>query len=144
MAFLPRDYRPESPQCRSCPFFQQCWQQPATPGRDLRTALYRDEPDAALWAQRLTDARKRKQQAEADEADARGALDALRPAEIGRGGSYVTVPGMDEVLHYTRVAGRRRPDMARITADYAAAGAEPPMVTGEPGYRLSVIGRRDG
>jgi CRISPR/Cas system-associated exonuclease Cas4 (RecB family) len=144
MGFLPRDFRPESPQCRSCPFFQQCWEKPAMPGRDFRSALFRDDPDAAAWARRLADARKRKAQAEADEADAKGALDALRPAEVGRGGAYVTVPGMDEALHWTRVSGRRRPDMQQISADYAQAGAEPPMITGEAGYRLTVISRPDG
>jgi CRISPR/Cas system-associated exonuclease Cas4 (RecB family) len=143
LSFLPRDFRPESPQCQGCPFRTACWEDRAVPGRDLRTALYRDEPDAAMWAQRLEEARLRKKVAEQQEDDARGALDALRPDFIPKGGADVKVPGLGKVLHFTQVAGRKKPDMELITADYERAGAKPPMVQGEPGFRLALTAPRE-
>lgn len=136
LEYLARDYRPGSPQCGSCPFFSRCWQEQAVPERDLRSALFVDEPDAALWAKRLEDARERKRQAEADEADARGALDAIRPNTHGT--ADVAVPGLGRVLRFSVQKGRTRLDAEAVKADYARVGAEPPTITGDPIIKVTL------
>lgn len=119
---LNRDYLPDSPFCRSCPFLDACWTDRSVPGRDLLTALWVDDPDAAKWATELDEARAAKRAAEDREKRAKGALDALRPDDGGR----IAVPGFDRELSWS-TSTRRTMDQDAVTAEYAAAGASPPM-----------------
>lgn len=74
---LPRDYDPESVFCRGCPFGGIdggiCWEG-HIPGRDFRSVLYVEDPDAGKWAQQLWDARQAVKPQKEAEAQARGAL----------------------------------------------------------------------
>lgn len=77
---LPRDYDPDSQYCRGCPYGGLdggiCWEG-HIPGRDLRSVLYAEDPDAGKWAQKLWEARQNKAAHAADEAQAKGALSAI-------------------------------------------------------------------
>lgn len=137
---LARDFRPGSPQCEGCPFRERCWDGHAVQGRDLRSALFVDEPDAALWAKRLEDARARKKEAERDEADARGALDALRPNDVGS--SEVEVPGLDRLIRFSVSKPRSRLDKEAVTEDYHRVGAEPPLVYGDATVTVTVVAQQ--
>jgi len=135
---LPRDYRPDSATCRSCPYFRRCWN--AEPGTDDRHVLFIDNPDAAFWAQKLEAARAVKKRAEADEADARGALDALRSVQRPGEREEIAVPGMERVIRFRVGRGRSSPDMAKIAVDYRnAGGARPPMKQGEPVISVNLV-----
>jgi len=136
---LARDFRPGSPQCDSCPFARRCWQDQAVPGRDLRSVLYIENPDAAEWARRLEDARARKKQAEMDEADAKGALDALRPNDYGT--ADVEVPALDQVIRFQVQKGRSRLDAEQVKADYRRVDATPPMIQGDPVVKISLASK---
>lgn len=77
---LPRDHDPESVFCRGCPFGGLdggiCWEG-HVPGRDMRSVLYVEDPDAGKWAQQLWDARNGVKPLKTAEAQARGALTAV-------------------------------------------------------------------
>jgi hypothetical protein len=133
---LPRDYRPDSAYCKNCSFFQRCWADSAIPGRDLRTVFYVEDPSAARWGARLADARARKAQAEADEADAKGALDALRTVTNAGQSEDVKVPGLAQVIRFSVGKPRASFDRDQIEADYARAGARPPVKYSEPSVRV--------
>lgn len=134
---LPRDYRPDSAFCQSCPFYRRCWNH--EPGKDPRSVLFLDNPDAAAWAAKLEDARRRRKAAEDDEADAKGALDALRSVTRPGGKEDIAVPGLDKVIRFTMKRGKLSPDMARIAVDYRNAGARPPMRQGEPTVGIALV-----
>ncbi|GHE33089.1 hypothetical protein GCM10017673_40020 [Streptosporangium violaceochromogenes] len=119
---LARDHQPDSAWCQHCPFRDLCWEG-ALIGRDPRSVLFVEDPDAAAWARKLADARTRKSQAEADEKEAKGALDALRPNTAGV--EVVAVPGFDKALKYT-VSFPERLDSTQVRKDYAAAGRPVP------------------
>jgi hypothetical protein len=125
--WLARDYAPDSPQCRNCPFAQRCWEGHVT-DRDERSVLLVEDQDAAGWARRLADARERKRQAEADETLAKGVLDGLRPNTQGRG--EVQLDGFPFLLRWT-VTRRKSLDADAVRDDYARAGAIPPLRAGE-------------
>jgi hypothetical protein len=127
LEWLARDFAPDSAQCRGCPFSTRCWEGHVT-GRDERSVLLVENPDAASWAEKLADARDRKRQAELDEATAKGALDGLRPNSEGRG--EVAVEGFPFLLRWT-VTRRRSLDAEAVREDYARAGAPPPLRAGE-------------
>lgn len=80
LEMLPRDYEPDSVYCRGCPFGGMdggiCWEG-HIPGRDLRSVLYVENPDAEMWAEQLWQAREARKEAEKAEAEARGALTAV-------------------------------------------------------------------
>jgi hypothetical protein len=132
LEFLSRDHDPESSWCKHCPFFSTCWDG-GTPGRDPRSVLYMEQPDAAKWAAQLWDAREAKKAAEKLEAEAKGALDALRP--IDEKGSQVVDVGWDRALKWT-ISDNIRPDMDAVRAEYAATGNKPPMKVGKPITKL--------
>lgn len=121
LEFLARDYAPDGPFCQHCPFFDACWDG-GYADRDPRTVLYIEDPDAAAWAGRLEEARARKAAAAADEAEAKGALDALRPDGES---ATVTVPGFLRALRWT-VTNTHRLDTTQVRKDYAAAGRPVP------------------
>jgi hypothetical protein len=77
---LPRDYEPDSIFCQGCPYGGPdggiCWER-HVPGRDFRSVLYVEDPDAGKWAERLWDARQDKKIPAAAEAEAKGALSAV-------------------------------------------------------------------
>lgn len=77
---LPRDHEPGSEFCKGCPFGGAdggiCWQG-GVPGRDLRSVLYVEDPDAAKWADQLWEAREAVKPLKKAEAEARGALTAV-------------------------------------------------------------------
>lgn len=131
LELLPRDYEPDSAFCQGCPFLDTCWGEQPADGRDRRVILYAENPDATEWARKLWQARLDKADAEAREAEAKGALDALRPAE----GGTVDV-GFTHPLEWVPVAGRKTLNRVAIEKDYAATGAEPPYNVGKPGFRL--------
>jgi len=141
VTYLSRDYRPSSAFCQSCPWFRQCWD--AEPGRDPRSVLFRDDPDAAAWARRLKDAQARRKAAENEEADAKGALDALRTVTGVGESEDVELPGLDEVVRFRMNKGRTSPDMARIAMDYKRAGARPPVKVGEPVVSVTLAKRKE-
>lgn len=136
LEFLARDHAPDGPFCQHCPFFDRCWEG-GYADRDPRSVLYAEDPNAAVWAGRLADARARKKQAEEDEATARGALDALRPNEDET--ATVVIPGNTTALRWT-VTRPKRIDTTQVRRDYAAAGRPVPekrAVT--PTVRLDLI-----
>lgn len=141
VAILPRDYRPESAFCTNCPFFRRCWD--AEPGKDPRSVLYVDDPDAATWSARLIEARRRKKAAEAEIADAQGALDALRTVSRPGEREYITVPGMDKQIRFAVNKGKTSPNMPAIAEDYKRAGARPPMKTGDPIIAIAFVKPRE-
>lgn len=139
---LTRDFRPDSGTCAGCPFFQRCWQKEAVPGRNLRTVLYKDWPNAADWVELLEATRESLARVKEQESDAKGALDALRTVTEPGESELVEVPGLDgKLIRFTVTWGKRTLDAERITADYARVGAEVPMRTGEPGVKVSVVAR---
>jgi CRISPR/Cas system-associated exonuclease Cas4 (RecB family) len=83
LEMLPRDYSPESPFCHSCRFADICWPY-GLEGREARKVLYVEDPDAQKWADQLWEARETRKAAEKREAEAKGALEALRPM-VGHG-----------------------------------------------------------
>lgn len=135
---LPREYDPDGPFCGSCAFRTLCWDlQPDQQARDPRSVLFRDDPDAAAWAARLDDARQRKADAEADEKAAKGALDALRPNDVGT--ATVDV-GWTKALQW-RVSQQSRMDNDQVREHYRQAGAEPPMKPATRRVELSLVAR---
>lgn len=130
LEWLPRDYEPSSTFCKSCPFLQTCWGDQAD--RDPRVVLYQADPDAARWAERLAAARADLADAKQREAEARGALDALRPNEAGT--AEVDI-GWEHTLRWS-VSTTRRLDAVAVRRDYAAAGGTPPE-TESTSVRLS-------
>lgn len=139
--YLSRDYRPGSPQCQHCPFKRRCWQDQAAAGRNLRTVLFAEDPDAAKWAVALEHAREARKEAELAEADARGALDALRTVERPGESQDVQIPGFEKAVRFTVSRGAERLDAERIYDDYARAGALPPKTRGEPRVNVSLVAR---
>lgn len=133
LEMLPRDYDPAGPFCGNCPFRDVCWEGAIT-GRDPRSVLYLEDPDAAKWAEQLWAAREAKKAAEALEEQAKGALDALRPNDEGT----VTVDvGWRIPLVWQVSKPSVRLDRKAVEADYKKAGAEPPYTsTGKPTVKL--------
>lgn len=123
LEYLARDYAPESPFCNHCPFFDRCWDG-GVPGRDLRSVLYVQDPDAAKWARQLDEARAMKKEAAALEAEAKGALDALRPNVSGK--SDPLDVGYTKNLVWT-VKTEKRLDGVLVRAEYAKSGVRPPL-----------------
>lgn len=132
---LARDYAPDSSFCQHCPFRDLCWEG-GIAERDPRTVLYVVDPDATAWAERLWRARRDKADAEAREAEARGALDALRP-DLEPGQSAVVDIGWRHALKFTYKRGAKRLDRAAVEADYRAAGGRAPTVVGEPSVSVT-------
>jgi hypothetical protein len=88
---LPRDYEPDSVYCKGCPFGGAdggiCWDGHVV-GRDLRSVLYVEDPDADKWAEQLAQSREAKKTAAALESRAKGALSAVvdpngTPTKVG-------------------------------------------------------------
>lgn len=122
---LNRDYDPTGPFCANCPFYETCWDG-AVPDRDPRSVLYVENPDAAEWARKLDQARRDKKDAEAREKEAIGALDSLRPNDIGT--SDPVDVGYDKNLQW-QITTSERLDTAAVKAEYRKTGAEPPTKT---------------
>ncbi len=138
---LSRDYRPDSGTCKSCKWFERCWQ--AERGTDNRHVLFLDDPDAGGWAFQLVQASADAKRDKERHKDAKGALDHLRSVSRPGEKEYIEVPGLDDVIEIRVSKGRTAPDMEAITADYKRAGAKPPMVTGEPVIHIALVKRRD-
>lgn len=141
---LPRDYSPDSAHCANCPFYEPCWGH-GVPDRDPRSVLYLDDPDAEKWMTRLAEARERKAIAEADEAEAKGALDALRTVAKPGESQDVVAGGMSARISVSK--GRGSLDRPKIEEDYARAGARPPMKHGQPVVQITLLTtprRQDG
>ncbi|HEU5475667.1 MAG TPA: PD-(D/E)XK nuclease family protein [Actinophytocola sp.] len=136
---LNRDYAPDGPFCQHCPFFNRCWDG-ATPGRDPRSVLLVEDPDAAGWAAKLWQARQDIAAAKDREAEAKGALDALRPNEAG--GSDVLDVGFELGLLWT-ITDSERLDTTQVRAEYARVGARPPTKT-STSTKLSFVPLPDG
>lgn len=137
---LPREYDPDGPFCGSCAFRTLCWDlDSAQPGRDPRSVLYRDDPDAAGWAAKLDDARRRKSAAADAEAEAKGALDALRPNEAG---TETLDVGYEKALQW-QVSTTNRLDGDQVRLDYRRAGAEPPTNPSRT-VKLTLVARENG
>ncbi|WP_433465736.1 CRISPR-associated protein Cas4 [Spirillospora sp. CA-128828] len=140
LEFLPRDYDPTGPFCKGCPFFTVCWDGHVI-DRDERSVLFVEDPDAAEWVDKLTDARARKRQAEADEKTAKGALDALRPND--EGSADVVLPSVEHALRFT-VTNPERIDADQIRQDYKAAGRKAPLKPqAKPTVRLDLVAPED-
>ncbi len=139
LEFLARDYAPDGPFCSHCPFRSVCWDGAVT-DRDARSVLFVEDPDAAGWVDMLTDARARKAAATADEATAKGALDALRPNEEGQ--EVVAVPGASHALRFT-VSRPNRVDTSQVRKDYAAAGRPVPLKESKASVRLDLVDAED-
>lgn len=127
LEMLNRDQDPDGPFCRGCPFFDTCWEG-HVPGRDKRSVLFVEDPDAAGWAAKLDKARADKADAEAREKEARGALDAIRPNDKGTSGPVDV--GYDKGLEWA-YSHPKRLDSDQVYADYEAVGAEPPTKYGK-------------
>lgn len=120
---LPREYEPDGPFCQHCPFLDICWEG-AVPGRDPRSVLYLEEPDARKWAQQKWDAERAIEDAKKLLIEANGALDALRPNDEG---SQIVDVGFDVPLKFTVGKPQKRLDSDAVKREYEAAGAKPPM-----------------
>ena len=140
LEFLARDYAPDGPFCGHCPFFSVCWDGHIA-GRDERSVLFVEDPDAAEWVDRLEDARARKKRAEADEKTARGALDALRPND--EGSADVVLPGVEHALRFI-VTHPERVDTTQVRKDYKAAGRKVPIKPGKTSVRLDLVAAEAG
>jgi hypothetical protein len=138
---LPRDYRPGSGHCQSCPWFERCWETPR--GSDSRAVLFADDPDAAAWAMQLDSARAMRKLAEERIADAQGALDALRSVSRPGESEDIEVPGLDKLIRFRVNKPKTSPDMATIAVDYARAGARPPFKVGEPVVNVTLVKRKE-
>jgi hypothetical protein len=136
LEFLARDYAPDGPFCGHCPFFTMCWDGHIA-GRDERSVLFVEDPDAAEWVDKLSDARARKKAAEADEKTAKGALDALRPND--EGSADVVLPGVEHALRFI-VSRPERVDTTQVRQDYKAAGRKVPIkAPGKPTVRVELV-----
>jgi hypothetical protein len=122
---LNRDYAPDTAFCGHCPFMATCWGN-AVPDRSPLSVLYVEDPDARKWAEQLHGARAVIAEAKKLEAEAKGALDALRPNVIGK--SDPVDIGWDWDLQWT-VSNTTRIDTDQVRAEYAKAGAKPPTNT---------------
>jgi stage V sporulation protein SpoVS len=80
---LPRDYEPDGPFCRGCPFFVECWGR-AVEDRDPRSVIYLEDPDLPKHARELFEVRAEIEQLKAREKRLRGVLDAVRSDEPSR------------------------------------------------------------
>ncbi len=138
---LPRDYAPDSAYCRSCPFFGPCWGR-AVPDRDPRSVLYVEDPDAERWLRQLAAAREAKAAAEAAEAEAKGALDALRTITEPGDSQDITAGTMSARISITR--GKLGLDKEQIEIDYALAEAKVPRKRGTPSVQITLLGGIDG
>ena len=118
---LNRDYEPDGPFCKHCPFYEVCWDG-ATPGRDPRSVLYVEDPDARKWAHQLLDARRIIADAKKLEAEAKGALDAIRVDD----GTVVDVGLGDGNGLLWETTTSHRLDTAAVKDEYRRAGATPP------------------
>lgn len=119
LEMLPRDHKPDSAFCRHCPFQRECWGD-TQEGKDPRVVLFREDPDAAKWADRLAQARDDKSDAEDREAEAKGALDAVRPDDD----TPIDV-GYEHLLRW-RTVTQNRLDSEAVRQEYAEIGANPP------------------
>jgi hypothetical protein len=97
LAMLPRDHEPDSAFCRGCPFFGTCWEG-HVPGRDPRSVLFVEDPDAGKWAGELWDLRRQIKTLQGRERRVKAALDAVRPD----GGGFVQTGG--HVIEFRRTA----------------------------------------
>lgn len=127
LEMLNRDHDPDGPFCEGCPFFAVCWEG-HIPGRDARSVLFIENPDAAGWAAKLDKARADKADAEAREKEAKGALDAIRPND--KGTSDPVDVGYDKGLQWS-YSYPQRLDNDQVWADYKSVGAEPPIKYGK-------------
>lgn len=136
---LNRDYAPDGPFCEHCPFRNRCWEGAVT-GRDPRSVLLVEDPDAAGWAEKLWQAREEVRAAKDREAEAKGALDALRPNDSGK--SDPLDVGFELGLVWT-VSETNRLDSDLVRAEYAKTGARPPTKS-STSTRLSFVPLPDG
>src|SRR5439155_1744226 len=120
---LNRDYAPDTAFCQHCPFFGDCWGG-AVADRDPRSVLYVEDPDALRWARQLANARATIAAAKALEAEAKGALDAIRPNELGSS-DPIDVGLPDRNLQW-QVSVSRPLDTSAVKAEYERTGAQPP------------------
>lgn len=137
---LPRDHDPDGPFCQHCPFMDLCWDGYIL-GRDLRSVLYVEDPDAAKWAKQLAKGRGLKAAGTKLEAEAKGALDALRPSDDET--STVRVPGFGKALKWT-ISRPKRVDTTQVRQDYAAAGRPVPMQVPSTVVKLELVDPEDG
>ena len=100
-----------------------------------------EDPDKEKWARQLFEARAAKKVAEALEAEARGALDGLRP--IDGGTSDPIDVGFEHLLRWT-VTTPQRLDTEAVKREYAKAGAKPPYKDSKPTVKLEFVSREDG
>lgn len=137
LEYLARDFAPDSPQCKHCPFFNACWDGHVL-DRDERSVLLTDDVDAVAWVKQLEDARARIKKAKEDEALAKGALDGLRPNTEGRG--EVRLSGYEKILRWT-VSSRKNLDAEMVRQDYARGGGKPPL-TASSSIKLELLAPR--
>lgn len=133
---LPRDHDPDGPFCQHCPFFDLCWDGYIL-GRDLRSVLYVEDPDAAKWAKQLAKGRGMEAAGKKLAKEARGALDALRPATDDRV-STVRVPGLEKALRFS-VSYPKRLDGDQVKKDYAKAGVPVPYQPPKPEVKVELV-----
>lgn len=127
LEMLGRDYAPTSEWCKGCLFRTACWDG-GIPGRDPRSVIYAENPDARMWAEELRVAQQAQSDAKKRVDQAKGVLDALRPNT--RGKSDVVDVGMPDVGLRWTVSPTGQLDSRQVRADYAEAGLEPPMSDG--------------
>ena len=75
---LPRDYEPDGSICRSCPFFNRCWEG-YVPDRDKRSVMLAEGAKPAQVAEELFLIRKQMSDMGKRAAELKGILDGLRP-----------------------------------------------------------------
>lgn len=127
LEMLPRQYAPDGPFCGHCPFLDVCWEG-AVPDRDRRSVLFVEDPDARVWGEKLWQAKRDKEDAEDREAEAKGALDALRDIDTKGRGDVLDVGLPDVGLQWSITESDRLLTKA-VRAEYAATGAKPPTYT---------------
>jgi len=139
LEMLNRDYAPDTAFCGHCPFLDTCWEG-AVPNRDPRSVLLVEDPDQLKWAQQLVDARAAVKAAKALEDEAKGALDALRPNDLGKSDPIdVGLPG-GKCLQWS-ITEPEYLDGDAVKFEYAKVGAKPPMKTGSRRVELKLVAK---
>lgn len=124
LEMLSRQYAPDGPFCRHCPFLDICWEG-AVPDRDRRSVLFVENPDLQEWARKLWQAKEDEADAQDRIAEAKGALDALRDVDSHGKGDVLDVGMPDKGLQW-QVVESERLVTKQVKAEYARTGAKPP------------------
>lgn len=134
---LPRAYAPDSKLCERCPFRRACWGE-AKPGRDPRSVVFAELPNAVDWVEQLQQGRAMAKEGQELADEAKGVLDAVRLNERGTDYADVGLPS-GKVLSW-QVSERESLDMDAIEQVFAELG-RPVSKKTSPSVTLRVVNK---